>query len=76
MFNGDFVTAKQVHDRNVREAERRQSTYRLSRELREQALAAARAANGKQPLLSRIAGWLNIKRESQDSNDVTRAHTV
>jgi hypothetical protein len=60
MFNADFINAKQIHDQNLREAEQRQATYRLSRELRAEALS--RAAAEKQPLLTRITERLHLKR--------------
>jgi hypothetical protein len=75
MFNTDFVTAKQLHERQMREAQQRQATFRLSRELRDAAIARANAA--RQPLVSRIAERLHMKRNAaQDTHDVTRAHAV
>lgn len=60
MFNTDFVTVKRVHEQNLREAQKRQATYRLSRELRDQAVARATAE--KQPILNRITERLHLKR--------------
>jgi hypothetical protein len=71
MFNTDFVTVKQVQEERLRDAEKRQATYRLSRELRDAALARANAANQQpQPLVSRIVERLHLKRDAQDISDV------